>query len=200
MIPNNSWIDDTSISDFESYGVVKPDYRSTNIYRLSLGPSELNFGADGLMVRYWLIQVESGTVKAYKFNDNNEAVFDADLFDNGTILELAATFDQLGQPLVFYSTGTGLELWWYDPIAQAYVTANLGEGSSPFATFDIRYDPGDQNSDVILFYVKAGAIYYRLQRDRYTIEYTTPVVSGVNKILAADMTVDYRLQLVYSSI
>jgi hypothetical protein len=97
---------------------------------------------------------------------------------------------------VFFDTGIELKLFWFDPLLVENTITVFGVGTYPFATFDIRWDTSNPDSDVLLFYIRDGGIYYRLQRDRYSIEHATPVTNGA-RILEADMTVDYRLQLLY---
>ncbi|MGI2079161.1 hypothetical protein [Shewanella putrefaciens] len=196
MIPNDTWILSQQATAYESYGLAKPRYASIHPYELALGPVEVNQSAGNLAMRYWLFEEVDGEVLLYKFIGELKE-FDSVLFTSGAVVSLAASFDQLGKPLVFYDTGTELRLWWYDPLLANHTTTVFGEGAYPFATFDIRWDTSNQRSDVMLLYMRSGAIYYRVQRDRYSIEYTTPVTSDAVFIKEADMAVDYRLQLLY---
>lgn len=196
MIPNGVWATSTEQVEYKEYSS-RPLYSSIKIFSLSLGPSNINEGEAGLDVNWWLFERESdGWIKLYKFIDG-EPVFVQDLMQQLNVKELSGGFNQNGDPLVFFNSDGTLYLWWFDPVVEGYALTSIGEGSNPKATFDLRYETGNATSDVLLFYVRAGACYYRQQRDRYTIEHPTPAVSGAHKILAVDMTVDYRLQLIY---
>ncbi|MNV87345.1 hypothetical protein D3C71_1814610 [compost metagenome] len=74
---------------------------------------------------------------------------------------------------------------WYDPIATGYVTTELPAGCvNPRVSLDDKRSEYAPSSDVILAYVRAGNLYYRQQRDRYTVEYLwqTGVPAGLVKI------------------
>lgn len=196
MIPNNLWSTDAQRREYATYGKIKPSYISPNPYFITLGPVELSESNNNLTASWWLFEYVGSVVKLYKFNGENYA-YHSDLFSPVGCIKLSAAFDQLGKPLVFFDTGTELRLWWFDPVSSAHVTTVFGVGNYPFATFDIKYGVDTEYSDVLLFYMRSGAIYYRMQRDRYSIEYTTPVTSDAVFIKEADMAVDYRLQLLY---
>lgn len=198
MIPETGWSDDTStMSEFATYGINKPVYISKNPHELELGPLVLSDSGGDISAAWWLFEYEEGVVWASRYNQTNGQFENkAAVVSVPEIKRLSATFDQLGRPMVFFDTGTELKLFWFDPVAVANTITVFGEGKYPFATFDIRWDTSNPRSDVLLFYIRAGGIYYRLQRDRYAIEYATPVTHGA-RILEADMTVDYRLQLIY---
>jgi hypothetical protein len=155
--------------------MVRPRYQSNNPFELELGPLELNQSANHLAKQWWLFEEVGGDVFIDKIYGSVRAAAATYLFTSGPVTSLSATFDQLGKPLVFYDTGTELRLWWYDPTQEDHVTSVFGVGSDPFATFDIRYSPSNQGSDAMLFYIRDKAIFYRQQRDRYEVEYATPV-------------------------
>lgn len=197
MIPNNLWSADANQQQINTFGIPKPDYTTANSHDIELGPLELNNSQNSLAKSYWLFEVVEGVVQLSKFNEDNTLGSPVALFASGETHKLSGTFDQLGKPLVFYDTGTELRLWWYNPLIEGHTTTVFGVGKHPFATFDIRRFTGYQNSDALLFYVRDGAIYYRVQRDRYDIEYATPVTPYIDELLQADMSVDYRMQLLY---
>ena len=198
MIPETGWSDDTStMSEFATYGINKPIYISKNPHELELGPLVLSASGGDISAAWWLFEYEEGVVWASRYNQTNGQFENkAAVVSVPTVKRLSATFDQLGRPMVFYDTGTELRLYWFDPVLTENTTTVFGEGKYPFATFDIRWDTSNPRSDVTLFYIRSKTIYYRLQRDRYSIEYATPVTNA-KEIKAADMTKDYIMQLVY---
>lgn len=196
MIPETGWSDDKSLSKYATYGKYKPIVLLAEPHELELGPDVLNTSGGDIKAAWWLFKFTGIAVIASKYNgtDFEPAVT---IFNVTDIKRLAATFDQLGRPMVFYETYAGeLKLFWFDPVLVDNTITEFGVGSFPFATFDIRWDTSNPRSDVILLYVRDKVVYFRLQRDRYAIEYSTPV-NDAKEVKAADMTVDYRLQLVY---
>lgn len=199
MIPNNAWSTDTQINPFATYGKQAPHYISTNLRSISLGPKEsISSAWNKNNSDWWQFEYDKDlyAVVIYRFIDNTWELH-SNLFSLSACKKLSGTFDQNGRPLVFFDTGTELRLWWYDPVLGSTTTTVFGVGNYPFSTFDIKYGVDTEYSDVLLFYMRSGAIYYRMQRDRYSIEYTTPVTSDAVFIKEADMAVDYRLQLLY---
>ncbi|MCU8036937.1 hypothetical protein ACRN98_22005 [Shewanella oncorhynchi] len=201
MIPETGWlvIDGIqSATPYATYGLYKPSVSLDTPFELELGPIELNNSGGSIKEFWWLFNFNGTSVTASRYNhfanefDDQQIIFYVD-----NVKRLSATFDQLGRPMVFYETVLGeLRLYWFDPVNVENTTTVFGDGSYPFSTFDIRWDTSNARSDNMLFYIRDGGIYYRLQRDRYSIEHATPVINGAI-LLEADMTVDYRLQLLY---
>ncbi|MEJ6520334.1 hypothetical protein PQI64_11315 [Shewanella bicestrii] len=198
MIPETGWSDDNQLKEYATYGIGKPQYNSENPFEIELGPEQLNSSGGNIKAAWWLFEYTGNDVTASKYNGNIfESAISVFLVNN--IKRLAATFDQLGRPMVFFeTTDNKLKLYWFDPVLVKNIITQFGDGNYPYATFDIRWDTSNPRSDVMLFYMRSGAIYYRLQRDRYAIEYATPVTADAAFIKEADMAVDYRLQLLYS--
>lgn len=197
MIPETGWSDDKQLKEYATYGITKPQYISDNTFELELGPEQLNASGGNIKAAWWLFEYTGSEVTISKHNGTAfEPATSVFLVDN--IKRLAATFDQLGRPMVFFETlDNKLKLYWFDPVLVENTITEFGDGNYPYATFDIRWDTSNQRSDVMLFYMRSGAIFYRMQRDRYSIEYATPVTSDAVFIKEADMAVDYRLQLLY---
>lgn len=90
------------------------------------------------------------------------------------LTEISISFDQLMRPTLAYVQGGTAYLRWYDSAENEYVTDEIGEGilTPRVAMDDKRFiaTNGYQSNDIILAYIKDGDLYYRQQRDRYTIE------------------------------
>ncbi|MGR6502813.1 hypothetical protein [Shewanella sp. Koi 1] len=200
MIPNNTWIDDETRKQFATYGKTKPAFSSRRLSFVTLGSAQVSASNETLTDAWWAFEHATGGVfKLYRYTDN-AWVYHSDLFTVGSCTAFSAAFDQLGKPLVFFDTGGELRLWWFDPVLAAHTTTVFGEGEYPFTTFDIKYEISNSTSDVLLFYVRDGAIYYRMQRDRYVTEYSTPIISDATTIQQADIATDYRMQIVYRAL
>lgn len=93
------------------------------------------------------------------------------IYTGDDITEVSLAFDQNMQVCIaFVETGMA-KLLWYDTIASQLVVTELGAGvSHPRVALDDNREFNRTGSDVILAYIKDGALYYRQQRDRYGIE------------------------------
>lgn len=114
------------------------------------------------------------------------------------ITELSITFDQNMQPFIAYMVRhETCKFRWFDGTISQFVVTTLPAGSfSPRATMDdkrpIASDLGW--NDIIVTYIRDGVIYFRKQRDRYTVEY--PFATGFNSHVIGNfgMNLNYRLQ------
>lgn len=114
------------------------------------------------------------------------------------IQQISLTFDQLGNPLVFYRVGANtLKLYWYDPVLQQNVTTVLASGTDPQAGFDFPQDTGQDFTDALIFYVRNDTVYMRVQRDRFSIEYECPASQPGIRLVSNGLRVDNRYQAVY---
>jgi hypothetical protein len=89
-------------------------------------------------------------------------------------------FDTLDRPQVSWALGTGEAfIYFYDGTLPGYRTLSVGfDAATPAICNDYALQDG---VNTILVYVKSSKPYYRLQRDRFTIEYLLldRVVSGI---------------------
>lgn len=133
-----------------------------------LGGVALNNPSQGLEVKVWTGQYIDGAVVL-----EAEGVPPTTLFSLPDITEFQFTFDQNMQPSVAYATASGVAaLRWWDGTVPAFSTLTLPAGSrSPRCTLDDKRRLQTSVSDVVLFYIRGDALYMRVQRDRFTIEY-----------------------------
>lgn len=196
----------SSIETLDPY--IKPDELLPSIDKdlmqsISIGPVNLNDSKNSLDSRYWLVSYTDGTVYI-QGSINSEWGSATELFLEPLIIEqISLTFDQLGRPLVFYRVGeSDLKLFWYNPVIGANEISLVATGIEPNAGFDVPVDTGASYSDALLFYVREDKIFMRVQRDRFAIEYSTPV-NGVDiiaegvKIEHVGARIDNRFQVSY---
>lgn len=203
-IPNNpNWSGITDTQDYIGYDEIKPLPLDDDdiIQVIEIGPDNLYDSQGRLDKRYWLLYENPDTEGEILISRGNNGVWEAPIVlfrDAQKINELSLTFDQLGNPVVFYRLYIDfLKLYWYNTITSAYEIKDLATGSSLISGFDARQDTSVQYSDAMLFYVRDDKIYMRIQRDRYDIEYLTPS-TGKNVVLrSCGMTVNNRFQVLY---
>jgi hypothetical protein len=199
-IPNSpNWSDITEVFEYPEPSFEKPN-APEGINAVSLGPIELNDSKGKLNSRYWLVIQLNGQVQIQ--GSNSEWTDPTILFNEPlAIREISLSFDQLGRPLVFYRTEANqLKIYWYDPVIEQNTIATIGEGTSPLAVFDFPQDTNQSFSDILLFYIRDGDIYMRIQRERFSVEYLCPNEGLAHYLIDGGLTTGNRLQVTYAQI
>lgn len=188
MFPNNATkIVDSAAELLPPYNITK----SNPIVDRELGPSAVNNISDGLMARTWICQYNptSGDVSL------DDGTF---LFNAPNLTELSFTFDQAGRPFVAFSDVGVLKIWWYNPTVSAITITEIGDGYSPLCRLDERRNELVGSSDIILIHKSSSGIKYRYQRDRFVVEYSTPISNPESvEILNFGMDAGNRMQVKY---
>lgn len=156
-----------------------------------IGGRDLSDPSSGLEVKVWTATYD---VEAEEVRVSAPGSGTTTLFAAADLEEIDLAFDQNMRPIVAYVQAGEAKLYWYDPTIAGYTHTLLPAGSSTprCALDDTRYQFQTQ-SDVIVAYVKAGALYFRAQRDRYLVEYllASSVPGGLVRI---GTNSQYRLQ------
>lgn len=138
------------------------------------GGIALNDPSQGLLVQRWRARIfDSGKAESRVVLDSS-AVPAFDWLTVPFMTEISFSFDANMRPVVAYVANGQAYLNWYDSVPNEYVTTALDvDVITPRVSLDDKRDVasnGYQLSDVILAYIRGGNLYYRQQRDRYTIE------------------------------
>ncbi len=153
----------------------------------SLGGIALNDPSQGLSVRVWTAQTDGTTVTV------SDGAVVTTLFSGVNVTEVSLAFDQNMRPTVAFVDSGLARLFWFDALAAAQVTTDIGAGIiNPRLTLDDARESQRANSDIILAYVRNGSLFYRQQRDRFTIERL--LATGVNGLRSVRMNTVLRLQ------
>ena len=117
------------------------------------------------------------------------------VFEQVGILEISFAFDQNMRPQFAYKLASGdIYLRWFDTQLDAYVTNNFGTGRNPRLALDDKRPSQSGRADVIFAYIRGDTLYYRQQRDRYTIERSLRSgISAITKLKNIGMTRNLRL-------
>ncbi len=87
------------------------------------------------------------------------------------ITEVSLSFDQhMNICIAFVEQGVAKLLWYDTTVSQLVVTSLGADVTHPKVALDDSREFNRAGSDVILAYIKDGALYYRQQRDRFEIE------------------------------
>lgn len=115
------------------------------------------------------------------------------------IEECNLAFDQNMNVFIAYVLMGQAWYFWYDPIAAAYKHQIMSADTvNPRCCMDDKRLQMVDTSDIILAYTRGEALYYREQRDRYTIEYLLKT-SKEGFLEAVGMNASYRLQFMLVS-
>lgn len=116
---------------------------------------------------------------------------------------ISLAFDQNARPFIGYVTANGNAFYyWFDTIANAFVTSELSSGGSYKRIFSALDDlrPGNTSgSDIILAYTRGGQLYIRVQRDRYGVEYDLAALPE-GQLVQIGMNLKWRFQFGFQGI
>ncbi|WP_303748424.1 phage tail protein [Stenotrophomonas pigmentata] len=198
MIPNNELSSSAVVGGF-SFPVKQPgdflvDWELAGIY--------LNDPSQGLHVKLWRLDAvpnnDSGLIDLVLSAPGgvSESEGSRTIFSAINVTEVALAFDQNMNPFVAYHQGEDARLYWYDPTIPGMTHTTMPAGvRSMRCTLDDKRDVGSDGSDIVLSYVRAGNLYARYQRERYTVEHVMRAGVGANAVLVSlAMNVGSRLQ------
>lgn len=188
MLPNNQWASQAVIDDI----IAPRDKAKVNATTSSdNGPIAIQNTSKGLMAKIWTASYNSVTGSVTLQDGTN-------LFTDVSLKELSLTFNQTCNPFVAFRSATRIKIWWYDPLLSNYTIKDVTTGDQPFCYLDERRPEFSANSDVFLLYHRDGEIFYRLQRDRFDVEYSTGIVGGTDIVIECfGMAKNNRLQIKY---
>jgi hypothetical protein len=113
---------------------------------------------------------------------------------------VSLSFDTNMNPFVSFTEAGVSKFWWFDTVlnAQVFDDTTIATAITPYAFLDDVRPSQAANVDNILVYIRGGSLYFRAQRDRYTIEYF--LRSGVvGDVLLAGMQTNLRVGITVGS-
>tara|TARA_R110002126_G_scaffold112926_1_gene251310 strand:- start:3447 stop:4070 length:624 start_codon:yes stop_codon:yes gene_type:complete len=191
MIPE--WLDlDTQV--YKSYGT-PPDI-PYDVSATSIGPIALSDSTSGLTNKFWGVGFDPASKEIRLWDAGTETVL---YTETEAVTNLSLAFTQNASVVATIVTVSGiLKLYWFDVSISNYTVASLDTGvSQALATMDMKEEPESALSDVLLAYIKAGAIFTRVQRENYLIVGATSVVSDAVALTQSGMSIGQRFQVTY---
>lgn len=131
-----------------------------------MGGIALYDASHGLQVKLWTAFVDGENV--FVRADDVEPIL---LFSLPGIREISLAFDQNMRPFIAFTQHSLARYWWYDTQISAMRFSDLPDAVSPRCTLDDKRTMQTGTSDILLAYIKNNNLYYREQRDRFTVEY-----------------------------
>jgi hypothetical protein len=172
-------------------------------FSYQLGGIGIGNASQGLQYQVWYLQI-GGTSQAILSAPNTPPIV---LFTVTNLTSVSLAFDSNMNPAVAYVSQGNAYLWWFDATIPGFTIVTLPAGATdPQATLDDKRAFSLQAglSDIIVSYINTNDLFFRMQRDRFTIEYSlytgiSPTVVPVNpQLLKIGMNVDYRMQWMFS--
>lgn len=198
-IPYNKWSCDSKNKQYFRFDNPLPNQRFSEVFDIKTGPVNLSDSQGNLAAKFWMVYQETNDVKLVSAVDETTWSEPILIFTETFIIEdISLTFDQLGREIIFYKTSEGLILWYYDSIDGMFIKKTIAtEGKTPIANFDLIFDTSDPDSDALIFYVKNDGIYWRVQRERFDIEYFSYEEKEDIELYNSGITTGLRFKLDY---
>lgn len=108
--------------------------------------------------------------------------------------KLSIAFDNNMSPVVCAIVAGALKLYWYDSTIPGFTTTTIASCRDALARIDDVRDFATAYRDIIVSYVRSNQLFYRLSRDRYTVEYLLADVHPWQRLYQCGMTDQFRFQ------
>lgn len=161
------------------------------------GGTDLQDPSDGLRVKVWRAWTD-GTSIYVQPQDEGLAAVTVYTGPADSISECSLSFDTNMNYAVCWIESGVMKFKWFDSTVTNYTVTTYADGSySPRLCLDDKRSTQAGVADILFFYLRAGKVYVRVQRDRYTVEYewATLPAGATGDILACGMNKGYRVQL-----
>jgi hypothetical protein len=142
------------------------------------------------MERIWLVWYEAGSIWLAPEDGLDAKVL---ILTAPQVESVSLAFDANMNPTIAYMEAGVCKLRWFDSTVSQMVTTTFPGVTSCQCTTDDKRQARLGVEDVIFAYVRDAGLYYRQQRDRYTIEYLlkSPVLGQISRL---GMNTKTRLQ------
>jgi len=162
MMPDNSLSTEPVVTDY-----LYPDNLVNSADRdYEMGGIAIEDASQGLLYQPWTFwSTDGGPIYCGPLSGGSEM-----LIDVSGVTSVSGTFDRNMRPAVAYAIGDTGYLWWFDATVNEMTTTTFPGISEIRVTHDDKRPTADFRSDVLVAYTRDGNLYYRQQRDRYTIE------------------------------
>jgi hypothetical protein len=133
------------------------------------GGIALNDPSQGYMVQVWRTTIVDGNTIVTEAQDTGVVTTVYTGVDK--ITEVSLSFDQNMRQVIAFVEGDIAKLDWYDTQIEARVLSEFPGISNPRVSLDDKRLRRTPTSDVIFSYLRNTNLYFRMQRDRYGVEY-----------------------------
>lgn len=188
MLPQNAI---TPVPVYAGFLAPLQGWTYTPLQEKVLGGTALGDGTAGRAVRNWFVTYVNGNIVV-----NPEGGAAQLTLPMAGVFTVSLGFDSNMAVAIAYQTVDGANLYYYNTLTSSYSIFPVAGASSCRSSVDDPRTFSSQGSDVIFSYIKSNVLYYRIQRDRYAIEYTVgPAVDAI--LTKTGFTVANRFQFQY---
>jgi len=132
--------------------------------------------SQGRLVQVWRAYVTGGlTIKVEPYIAATPTTL---LVTGSNITSVSLGFDSNMSPTICYIEAGVMKLRWFNTIGGFFQTDSYAGVDSGRCCTDDKRQSQEGVSDVIFAYTRANVLYWRQQRDRYTVEYTVGPAYG----------------------
>lgn len=192
-LPGNTFFDGGEGSAF-----LAPDNFSSKIQTVDreLGGIAISDPSQGLQYQEWECSwlFSDSTISVYPVGSTTKTP----IIVVPNVTKVSFAFDANMRPSVAYTSNNISYFRWFDTVSNDYTTSTFAGARDMCVTHDIKTQELVQSNvtDVLLFYLIGNGVFYRRQRDRYTIEYKIATLSNDKAILRnAGLAANNRVQL-----
>lgn len=165
--------------------------RTNLLYDLELGALAVGDPAGGLRQATWQGWYASGALWVKRLPDGEETQVLGSL---GAVTEIGMTFDSNMRPHFAFVEAGVPKFYWYDTQQAANVITTYADITSPRLCLDDKRDRQSASRDILLYYLRAGNLCARQQRDRYLTEYVLMATTALG-IIRVGMTTGNRVRV-----
>lgn len=158
------------------------------------GGTAIGNGAAGREIQLWSVKYEGTNINVY----DAAGVLSFTLVVSGAT-SVCLAFDSNMAVTICYTKSDGSYLYFFNSQSGQFETLFLAGADTCRVAVDKASLFFNTNSDVLFVYSKAGVLYWRQQRDRYTIERTVGAVTGGQSLRRVGPNVENRLQIEMST-
>lgn len=193
-LPDNAPSSEPVIADY-----IEPYDRYTGAMEdFEAGGIALNDSSEGLDYQIWYLSYDDDDESSTygDFTLQAETTLETAVVINvPQVVRCGLAFNQNMDPFIAYETRScEAKFYWYDTVLADYTTTTLPAGSRHVACcLDDHRITQTGTSDIILAYIRSGTLYYRQERDRFTVERSLGAV-GAGVLNKVGMTSNLRLK------
>lgn len=137
------------------------------LHDYEMGGVALQDGTQGLQVKPWEAFLAGDEVRVRPVGDVGPG---AVVITGEDIESISLSFDRNMNATVAYMQAGVCKLYWYDTTISGMTTTTFPGATQPRLSHDDKRPTANARSDIIMGYVREGNLYFRQQRDRYTVE------------------------------
>ena len=174
-----------STTNIDGDFVEREKYSSNDSISYEWGGIAINDASEGLMCKVWIATIDASGASINIISDTETL---NDFYTGTNITSVSLAFDRNMNPAVSFIENSTSKLKWYDAEVGGYTVTTLDSNvvSTRLSMDDKRFLQS-ASSDIILGYIKSGALYFRAQRDRFSVEYLLKDNLGNTKLLEIGM-------------